>query len=190
MKQREGLPFVKLMMLLSSMSPLFLLIGIRGIQIKEGEKLLISPIATWIIVAGLILVPFLVIKLRIWSSRKSNDVFIINASNSTMNKEYLFTYLFTVLLPLYSVSITSKNELYAVGCAVFFVLFVLWNMNMHFVNIFFAFSDYRVFTLPMQNGGVLLTTRQNIPQNITELKVHRISNSVFIEIKNHSYDNK
>lgn len=190
MKHKEGLPFVKLMMLLSSMAPLFLLIGIRGIQIKEAETLLINPLTTWYVVAGLILIPFFVIKLRIRSSKKSNDVFLVNTTSATMNKEYLFTYLFTVLLPLYSVSITSKNELYAVICAVFFVLFVLWNMNMHFINIFFAFSDYRVFTMPFQNGSVLLTTRQNISSDLTSLKVHRISNSVFIELKNHTYDNQ
>lgn len=189
MKQKEGLPFVKLMMLLSSMSPLFLLVAIRGIQIKEKEVLLISPHQTWLIVALLITAPYLVIKMRIYASKKAGDVHPIIVRQNTLNREYLFTYLFTVLLPLYSVSISSLNELYAVTCAIFFVLFVLWNMNMHFINILFAFSGYRVFTLPNQQGAILLSTRQNINSETELINAHRISNSIFIELKNFSYDN-
>lgn len=190
MKQKEGLPFVKFMMLLSSMTPLFILVGIRGIQIKNGEELLIAPMHTWIIIGCLIIIPYLAIKLRIYFSKKSNDIYLLNVYEATLNKEYLFTYLFTVLLPLYSVSISSLNEFYAVICAIVFVLFILWNMNMHFINIFFAFGGYRVFTLPNQNGAVLLSIRQCIPNNFETIKVHRISNSVFIELKNYAYDNK
>ncbi|MGN6214863.1 hypothetical protein [Parafilimonas sp.] len=190
MKQNEGLPFIKFMMLLSSMTPLFLLVGIRGIQIKDGDNLLISPKHTWTTIACLIVIPYLVIKFRIYFSKKASDIYPLNVQEATLNKEYLFTYLFTVLLPLYSVSISSLNEFYAVICAIAFVIFVLWNMNMHFINIFFAFGGYRVFTLPNQNGAVLLTTRQNLSNNIQSIKAHRLSNSVFIELKNYSYDNK
>ncbi len=177
------------MMLLSSMAPLFILVGIRGIQIKDGEQLLISQKHTWIVIVCLITIPYLVIKARINSAKKCGDIFPISVSQATLNKEYLFTYLFTVLLPLYSVSIGSLNEFYAVLCAIFFVLFVLWNMNMHFINILFAFSGYRVFTIPNQHGAVLLSIRQNIPSDLKTLNAHRISNSVFIELKNYKYDN-
>ncbi len=189
MKQKEGLPFVKLMMLLSSMAPLFLLVAIRGIQIKDGSELLITAKHTWIAVGCLIVIPYVVIKLRIQSSKKSNDVFTVDVKEASLNKEYLFTYLFTVLLPLYSVSISSLNEFYAVICAIAFVLFALWNMNLHFINIFFAFNNYRVFSLPNQNGAVLLSTRQNISNNLEKIKAHRLSNSVFNELKNYKYDN-
>ena len=190
MKQREGLPFVKFMMLLSSMAPLFLLVGIRGVQIKSGETLLISSKQTWVVIACLIIIPYLILKIRIYFSRKSSDVYPLNVQHSTLNKEYLFTYLFTVLLPLYSVNISSIDELYAVVCAITIVVFVLWNLNMHFINMFFALSGYRVFTLPGQNGAILLSTRQSIPQDLSEIIAHRISNSVFIELKNYQYDNK
>jgi len=58
MKQKEGMPFVKLMMLISSLAPLFLLIGIRGILIKNvNNELLVSSKDTWIILSALIIVP-------------------------------------------------------------------------------------------------------------------------------------
>jgi len=40
----------------------------------------------------------------------------------------------------------------------------------------------------MYYGSILLTTRQHIPRNLSEIKAHRISNSVFIELKNYKYD--
>lgn len=177
-------------MLLSSMAPLFLLVAVRGIKIMTSDGLLVSPRQTWIIVACLIAIPLAIIKLRIYFSKKSNDIFLINVHSATLNKEYLFTYLFTVLLPLYSVSVDSLDELYAVVCAIAVVLFVLWNMNLHFINMFFAFSNYRVFTLPNQNGAILLSTRQNISNAVETIKAHRISNTVFIELKHFDYDNR
>ncbi len=176
MKKDEGLPLVKFMMLLSSMAPLFILVCIRGMDGVVDEIYLL------IAVLLLLLIPFLVIKLRIQFARKSNDVFFLDVSETKNNKEYLFTYLFTVLLPLYSVSINNMREFIAMVFAICFVIFVLWNMNLHFVNILFAFQGYRVFTIVSFDSAILLTTRTNIPKDVKELKVHRLSNSVFIEL--------
>lgn len=183
MKTNEGLPLVKFMMLLSSMAPLFLLVGIRGMDNVVSDKHL------WLAIAILLFIPFLIVKLRIYFSVKSNDVFVLNISETRNNKEYLFTYLFTVLLPLYSVTISDNREFFAIIFAISFVIFVLWNMNLHFVNILFAIQGYRVYTIESFDSAILLTTRSTLPKNLNELKVHRLSNSVFIELKKHKYGN-
>lgn len=183
MKTEEGLPFVKFMMLLSSMAPLFLLIGIRGMDKIISDKHL------WIAVSFLLVIPFLILKWRIHRTIKSNDTYMLDISETKNNKEYLFTYLFTVLLPLYSITIENNREFIAITFAICFIIFVLWNMNLHFVNIFFAFQGYHVYTIETFNSAILLTTRTSIPKDIKELKVHRLSNSVFIELKNHDYAN-
>ncbi|TBV26916.1 hypothetical protein DMZ43_07590 [Meridianimaribacter sp. CL38] len=183
MKTTEGLPFVKFMMLLSSMAPLFLLVGIRGMDNIVSDKNL------WITIGTLLFIPFVIVKLRIYFSVKSNDVFVLDVSETKNNKEYLFTYLFTVLLPLYSVTIGSNREFFAIIFAICFVIFVLWNMNLHFVNILFALQGYRVYTIESFDSAILLTTRATLPKDINELKVHRLSNSVYIELKKHKYGN-
>lgn len=183
MKSNEGLPLVKFMMLISSMAPLFLLIGIRGMDaVVDNNHLQIT-------VSLLLILPFIIIKLRIYFARKSNDVFVLDVSDSKNNKEYLFTYLFTVLLPLYSVSINDNREFGAMLFAICLVLFVLWNMNLHFVNILFAIQGYRVYTIESYESAILLTTRSSIPKNLHEIKVHRLSSSVFIELKKYNYAN-
>lgn len=184
MKSIEGLPFVKFMMLISSMAPLFLLVGIRGIN-----KNVIEDNHLQIAVTLLLFIPFIVIKLRIYFARKSNDVFVLDVSATMNNKEYLFTYFFTVLLPLYSVSINDNREFGAMLFSICLVLFVLWNMNLHFVNILFAIQGYRVYTIEGYESAILLTTRSTIPKNLHEIKVHRLSSSVFIELKKYNYAN-
>jgi len=90
---------------------------------------------------------------------------------------------------LYSVTIETKREFGAIMFAICFIIFILWNMNLHYVNVLFAFQGYRVYTIESYDSAVLLTTRTSIPKNIKEIKVHRLSNSVFIELKNYDYAN-
>lgn len=182
MNIKEGVPFVKFMMLLSSMAPLFVLVALRGIDEK-----VISVEHLTIIVLILVVIPFLVLFLRIGSAKRNNDIVTVNISANTNNKDYLFTYLFTVLLPLYSFTITSNRDAIALLFALTIVLFVLWNMNLHFINLLFACRGYKVYTLDSFHGAVLLSTRYNLSIGADELTVHRLSNSVFIEIANHNY---
>lgn len=181
MQRREGLPFIKLMMLLSSMAPLFVLVGLRGISVT-----VISETKLWGIIAGMVVIPYLFLWLRLILSKNARDIITIDASSSSNNKDYLFTYLFTVLLPLYSFTISSNRDAIALAFALLIVLFVLWNMNLHFINIIFAFGGYKVFTIPEMDGAVLLTTRHSL-SNANQLLVHRLSNSVFIEFKDYNY---
>ena len=182
MNRNEGVPLVKFMMLVSSMSPLFILISLRGIDAK-----VISDWHLIITVLVLVILPYLILILRIKSARSNRDIATINVSSSTNNKDYLFTYLFTVLLPLYSFTITSNRDAIALLFALIVVLFVLWNMNLHFINIFFACQGYKVYTLDSFDGAILLSARHNLPTNLSEITAHRLSNSVFIELKKYNY---
>jgi len=181
-KNNEGLPIVKFMMLLGSLAPLFILVGIRGMDEVVSYELL------WIIIGLLLVIPFSILMFRLYLSKKNDDKYTINIEGNRLNKEYLFTYLFTVLLPLYSVTVTNKKEFFAILFAVFFVIFVLWNLNLHFINFFFAVKGYKVYTLPKQDSAILLTTRNYLDDNLKTITAHRLSNSVFIEIKGYNYE--
>ena len=76
MDYKEGLPVVKLMMLLSSMAPLFLLIGLRGVS-----ETIICEQKLWIIISGLIVIPYLITFLRIRSVVKANDILTVKSLN-------------------------------------------------------------------------------------------------------------
>jgi len=181
MERREGLPFIKLMMLLSSMAPLFILIGLGGVNNE-----VIPEFKLWLLITFIVIFPYICLFTRLVFAKKANDVMTIDTSSATNNKDYLFTYLFTVLLPLYGFSINSNRDAIALGFALLIVLFVLWNMNLHFINIIFAIDGYKVFTIPAMDGAILLSNRHSV-SNFSDLMVHRLSNSVFIEFKDYNY---
>ncbi|RZK13216.1 MAG: hypothetical protein EOO46_00295 [Flavobacterium sp.] len=182
MQQKEGLPVIKMMMLLSSMAPLFLLIGLRGI-----DKKIVCDEFLWIGISILVVIPLLFTCIRIFSAKRSKDILNVDITQSSNNKDYLFTYLFTVLLPLYSFTIASDRDAFALLFALLVVIFVLWNMNLHFINFFFAMQGYKVYTLDSVEGAILLSTRHTLPKKKDLLSVHRLSNSVFIELKGYNY---
>ena len=182
MQQKEGLPVIKMMMLLSSMAPLFLLIGLRGID----QKVICDKIL-WIGISILVIIPLMFTAIRIMAAKKNRDILKVDITQTSNNKDYLFTYLFTVLLPLYSFTITSDRDAFALLFALVVVIFVLWNMNLHFINFFFAMQGYKVYTLDSVEGAILLSTRHILPKNQNLLSVHRLSNSVFIELKGYNY---
>jgi hypothetical protein len=184
LKNNEGLPVVKFMMLLSSLAPLFILVGIRGMDN------IINYYTLWFIIGLLLIVPFSILMLRLYLAKKNDDKYTVNIRDNRLNKEYLFTYLFTVLLPLYSVTVTNEKEFFAILFAIFFVVFVLWNLNLHFINIFFALKGYKVYTLPHQDSAILLTTRNYLDDELKTITAHRLSNSVFIELKGYNYESK
>lgn len=178
-KQKEGVPFVRLMMIISSLAPLFIMLSFRGAGEVISDKLL------WIIAVVVLILPTILIYLRIKSSIKNKEIYELATESTTQNKEYLFTYLFTILLPLYSLSITNLRELLAVFSAILFVMLVLWNMNLHYINILFALFGYRVFTIKTDDSKLLISSKQFINNKIT--KAHRLSNTVYIEVKSYDY---
>lgn len=181
MKEEQGLPFVKFMMLLGSLAPLFVLVGVRGMDEVISYQFL------WVIIGLLLLIPFGFILIRLKIAKKVDDRHEINVNESKLNKEYLFSYLFTVLLPLYSVNVTNPKEFAAIIIAILFVIFILWNLNLHFINFFFALKGYKVYTLPNERGGILLSTRPHISDTTTKISAHRLGSSVFIELKDFNY---
>jgi len=178
-KQKEGVPVIRLMLIVSSLAPLFIMLSFRGASNVIPDSTL------WIVTASVLIIPSFLILIRIISAQKKHEIYELQTSETTQNKEYLFTYLFTILLPLYSLSITTMRELLAVFSAILFVILVLWNMNLHYVNILFALFGYKIYTLKSDESKLLISSKLYINSDIT--KAHRISNSVYIEVKNYDY---
>jgi hypothetical protein len=177
-KKSEGLPFVKMMMLISSLSPLFIIIAIKGIEI-------IPDCYLWSFTAFIVLIPVLIIWWRIKIAIKNNDKKTLYVKGASQNKEYLFAYLLTVFLSFFGLPDSNIRDLWAVIFAIVIVLFIFWNMNIHYVNLIFVILGYRVYTIEGDTNIILLSTRHNI--NLEKLIAHRISNTVYIELKNFNY---
>lgn len=180
----EGLKFARLLMVVGSMSPLFILWAIRG------DKLIPD---TWLIslCAAMVLIPNFFIWLRIIISKRNEDNKQITIEESEDHRDHTLVYLFSMLLPFYSEEFGSIRNLSATITAISFIIFLFWHLNLHYMNILFAAKGYKVFTVSTPKGGnslneatqyVVITWRSRLPPNET-ITAYRISNTVYMEFK-------
>jgi hypothetical protein len=171
-------------MVLSSISPLFILWAIRGNSLIPDR---------WFI--GLCVLMFMVpnafLCLRIRTAKKQADKRVIAVGKADDHRDHLLVYLFAMLLPFYAQDVGNWRDLWATLAALAFVVFLFWHLNLHYMNLIFAMYGYRVFTIyPPIDGNfltdkmplVLITRRVNIASG-ERIVAYRLSNTVYLEVE-------
>jgi len=180
----EGLSIARLFMVLSSISPLFILWAIRGANVRGLPEECFLAFCAFMIV-----VPNGFLWWRVRQVKKQNDKKEITAGAAEDHREHLLVYLFAMLLPFYSASMETLRDFSAHMAAIAFIVFLFWHLNMHYMNIFWAIRGYRVFTLsPVDDGNplsgkssqVLITKRNHIVSG-EKIIAYRLSKTVFLE---------
>jgi len=110
------------------------------------------------------------------------------------SRKHLLVYLFATLLPFYRTSIEAYRDFAAMLLALGFIGFLFWHLRLYYVNIFFAFAGYRIFTIYSPEDGnaytgkepiALVSTRHTLPEG-ERIVVHRITDTVYWEPRNES----
>jgi len=177
-QRREGLPFVRLAMVVSSLAPLFVLWAVRGIN-PIPDKWLITACAF------LIAIPNAILLARLWTARRRSDKKSISVVMADDHRDHLIVYLFAMLIPLFESNVGNPRDSAATAVALLLVIFLFWHLNLHYMNIVFALFGYRVFTVRDDEDThllVLLSQRSSLPRG-TKLHAYRLSNTVFIEVR-------
>lgn len=178
----EGMKAARLLMVLSSISPLFILWAIRGIK-------LIPDIYFLSFCALMVIVPNLFLWLRIHTARKLRETKEIIVGTAEDHREHLLVYLFSMLLPFYATDLVEWRDLAATVAALGFIVFLFWHLNLHYMNLLFAIFGYRVFTInPSIDGNPLsgktsqvLITRRVAVSPGERLVAYRLSDIVYFE---------
>lgn len=179
---REGLKAARLLMVLSSISPLFILWAIRGNSL--------IPDHYFIAFCGLmVVVPNAFLWLRIRTAKKQADRRELNVGTADDHRDHILVYLFAMLLPFYSEDLGSWRYLGASFAALAFIVFLFWHLNLHYMNLLFAALGYRVFTVyPPADGNVLtgktrhaVITRRVSLASGDRLVAYRLSDTVYLE---------
>lgn len=153
-KADEGLELTRFILVWSSLSPVFVLWAIRGVDAIEDKY--------WIpICVVLFLLPTLVLWLILRQARKSENTKTINISSAKDQREHLLTYLFAMLIPLFDANTDGMRDLIATSLAFIFVIFLFWHMRLHYMNLFFAMWGYRIFTVEARIGTTEKDRRQD-----------------------------
>lgn len=178
----EGLKAARLLMVLSSISPLFILWAIRGNSlIPDG----------WFIgfCALMVVVPNSFLWLRIRTAKQQADKRELAVGIADDHRDHILVYLFAMLLPFYSEDISTWRGLGATLAALAFIVFLFWHLNLHYMNLLFALRGLRVFTVyPPADGNPLtgktrqaLITRRVCLAPGERLVAYRLSDSVYLE---------
>ena len=170
--------FLKFVLVLACMAPLFLLMAIRGVAIVPWEYYF--PIFLFLTIA-----PNLYLFVRILYAYKKNDRKPIKIFESTENREHLISYVFAILLPLFQSSVATEQEAYASLCALLLMIFVFGHMELYYMNFALAFAGYKIISL--KNSGenhvshVLITKRRNFPEGF-EFQPIRVTDFLLFDI--------
>jgi len=181
-RNAEGLRAARFFMVLSSMSPLFLLWAIRGNSFVR-DKYLLTFCAIMLVLPNLFLV------LRIRAAIGANDRREIAVGTAEDHRDHLLVYLFSMLLPFYAAELRNARDVAAVLVALAFIVFLFWHLNLHYMNLLFAVLGYRVFSVlppPGNNplsgrSGLVVITRRPVLVSGERLSVYRLSDTVYFE---------
>lgn len=141
---------MRLILVWSSLSPVFLLWAIRGIE--KIDDVYWIPACIVMFAAPTIILVF--IKRHQTKIDNSQTINIISVKEE---REHLLTYLFAMLIPLFDANLEGARDLMAVSAAFIFILLLFWHMRLHYMNIYFALLGYRIFTVEVE----LSTTANN-----------------------------
>jgi len=179
--QSEGLKFARLLMVLSSISPIFILWGIRGNKLIQDRYFLAGC-------AAFVLIPNGFLWLRFFTAKKTADRRDLVVGKAEDHRDHLLVYLFTMLLPLYPIDSANWRDFSAILAALGFIIFLFWHLNLHYMNILFAVFGYRVFTVspptdnPLgSNDCYAVITRRSALAHGEHIVAYRLSNTVYFE---------
>ncbi len=178
----EGLKAARLLMVLSSISPLFILWAIRGNSLIPDRYFLSFC-------ALMVVLPNAFLWLRVRTARKLKERREIVVGTAEDHRDHVLVYLFAMLLPFYAADLGSWRDLGAALAALGFIGFLFWHLNLHYMNLLFATLGFRVFTVypprddnPLTGKGsqVLITRRVTLCPN-ERVVGYRLSDTVCLE---------
>ena len=179
---REGLGIARLLMVLSSLAPLFILWAVRGNRLVPDSYFIGACVS-------LALLPSAFLWWRIHTAIKDNDTRNLTVGATEDHRGHVLVYLFATMLPLYGQEIESYRDLASMTLALALIVCLFWRLNLHYMNMFFAFAGYHVFTVSPPDDDnphtgresyVLITRRRSLLPG-ERVFAYRLSNFVYLE---------
>ena len=179
---KEGMKCARLIMVLSSISPLFILWAVRG-------NPLIPEYYFLLFCATMVILPNLFLLLREQKAVKFKEKREITVGSAEDHREHVLVYLFAMMLPFYTVNLGAWREFAATLVALAFIVFLFWHLNLHYMNMIFAVRGYRVFTVYPPDDDNPITGRTSfavITKRVAlksgeKLVLYRFSDTVYME---------
>lgn len=165
---KEGMAFVRFILVWSSLSPAFLLWAIRGSEAHPGWKFTTLCLVLFAVPTALLIVFWI-------RARSKHVVRSLEVIRSDDPKDHILTYLFAMLIPLYQSDMDNTRQMLVSGASFAMIMFLFWHMKLHYMNFVFALGGYNIFTVKvkagingtMQETWVVISKRAAIPEGET-----------------------
>ena len=181
--QQEGLALTRLLLVLSSFAPLFLLWAVKGTSLIADIYFL--PFCC-ILAGG----PTAILWCRIHIARKRRDQHELLLGPPEDKSSYLIGYLFAILLPFYRQDVETWRDFAALWIALAFIVLLFWSLKLHHLNILFLTRGYRIYSIGPRNeddhlgkGGdwTLLTRRETVREGLPVTAL-RITDALYLDL--------
>lgn len=194
----EGLKSARLLMVIASLSPLFLLLPLKYEDICKGfksyeivESMCQKDPHGIIVYISFVLIFIILphVALIIRKKQAVQDTDLLKIKSAEDRREHLLAYLFAVFLPLYQTDASSFPKLIALVISICFIIWIFFKLNIYYVNPYFTFRGYHIFLVRTQYTGVagedprpaiLLTLKSTIKPD-DEIRAMRLSATVYID---------
>ncbi|MGO7545440.1 hypothetical protein AB9E34_06665 [Rhizobium leguminosarum] len=186
-KVEEGLGLVRFILVWSSLSPVFLLWAVRGVDAIAD--------CVWIPVClVLFALPTVLLYIFLRISRYYHNVKTITVVTAKDQREHLLTYLFAMLIPLFDANLDEVRDVTSVFIAFIFITFLFWHVRLHYMNLIFAILGYRIYTVEVKLSAAsemparlatyaIISRRHYLPEQ-SPLTGYRLGGNVLVDEKN------
>lgn len=182
---QQGLQIERLLFVLSSLSPLFILWAIRGTTVIS-EILFISVCLAIPIVSSICLFD------RYRIAKKNGDTENLLIESIEDRNMHTLTYLFSNLLPFYRQQLDNCRDIFAMLIALICIIFLFYRLNFYYMNILFLLIGYNSFMISSTSSNrnshsweepfVLITFRRYLKTG-KRLLAYRLSDTVYLEVR-------
>ena len=169
-------------MVLSSLSPLFILWAIRGSHLIPNPVLFLA--------CGLLVIPPTgFILWWIWRAKKKRLKQTLFVGRTEDHTNHVLVYLFANLFPFFQEDPKSYRELLAIVLALAFIAYIFYRLNLHYINIIYALWGYRLFTVSppkdasslSENESFIVISKRRFLASGESFPSYRLSDTVYLE---------
>ncbi len=174
---------MRLALVVWSLSPVFLVWAIRGSS-------MISQLWLWAGASLATIGPALIYLGSISLAKKSGtggNLEQLTVKRLTDRREHLLSYLFPLLLSVWSLDFKTHRELIAFFVVIGFTGIAFWHLQLIYVNIWFAIAGYRSVQVERASDQahtlrpiILLTRNGRLCEN-TQINALRITNNLYLD---------
>jgi hypothetical protein len=181
---REGFWWLRFVLVLGSLSPIFIVWALRQEDLVPFRLRLSLAIASVIIPNGLLWLRYRSAK----ATGLAGSFQALKVLRLTDRREHLISYLFPIVLSLLTVDVKTWNQLASFLFVLLLTGVIFWHLQLTYVNVWLALVGFRAVQVEREQtaGGkpllpiILLTRHRRLKEN-DEIRAVRITNSLFVQ---------